>query len=92
MYTISKEFHFSASHQLTGLYKEHPCARLHGHNYKAIFYFSQTQLDKIGFVIDYRTLDTIKQYIDNELDHQHLNDVFSFNPTSEHIAFFLYQK
>lgn len=92
MYTISKEFHFSASHQLTGLAKEHPCARLHGHNYKAIFYFSQSQLDEVGFVIDYRVLDAIKQYIDAELDHKHLNDVFPFNPTSENIAFSLYQQ
>ncbi|HUM68046.1 MAG TPA: 6-carboxytetrahydropterin synthase, partial [Chloroflexota bacterium] len=34
MYTISKQFHFSASHQLNGLPLEHQCARLHGHNYE----------------------------------------------------------
>ena len=33
MYRISKEFHFSASHQLIGLPEDHQCARLHGHNY-----------------------------------------------------------
>ena len=33
MYRISKEFHFSASHQLTDLPADHQCARLHGHNY-----------------------------------------------------------
>jgi 6-pyruvoyltetrahydropterin/6-carboxytetrahydropterin synthase len=33
MYTISKEFNFSASHQLLGLIKDHPCGRIHGHNY-----------------------------------------------------------
>lgn len=33
MFRITKEFHFSASHQLTGLPEDHQCARLHGHNY-----------------------------------------------------------
>lgn len=29
---IGKEYHFSASHQLTKVGENHPCARLHGHN------------------------------------------------------------
>lgn len=33
MFRIRKEFHFSASHQLTHLPPDHQCARLHGHNY-----------------------------------------------------------
>ena len=33
MFRIRKEFHFSASHQLTHLPDDHQCARLHGHNY-----------------------------------------------------------
>ena len=33
MYIISKEYHFSASHQLHDLPEDHPCHRLHGHNY-----------------------------------------------------------
>jgi len=33
MYTISKQFTFSASHQLLNLCDSHPCYRLHGHNY-----------------------------------------------------------
>ena len=34
MYTIAKRFAFSASHTIGGLPPEHPCARLHGHNYE----------------------------------------------------------
>ncbi len=34
MYTIAKRFTFSASHVIGGLPEEHPCARLHGHNYE----------------------------------------------------------
>ncbi|HBU96439.1 6-pyruvoyl trahydropterin synthase family protein, partial [Thalassospira lucentensis] len=33
MFTITKQFAFSASHQLAGLDADHPCSRLHGHNY-----------------------------------------------------------
>lgn len=33
MFRITKEFHFSASHQLCRLPVDHQCARLHGHNY-----------------------------------------------------------
>src|SRR5215468_9371730 len=32
-YTISKFFEFSAAHHLTGLPDDHPCSRVHGHNY-----------------------------------------------------------
>ena len=36
MYRITKEFHFSASHQLKDLPDDHPCARMHGHNYVVV--------------------------------------------------------
>jgi len=32
-FTISKDFEFSAAHHLEGLDPEHPCSRVHGHNY-----------------------------------------------------------
>ncbi|MDR1223166.1 MAG: 6-carboxytetrahydropterin synthase [Tannerella sp.] len=90
MYKISKEFHFSASHQLFGLPEAHPCSRLHGHNYVAVFHFQSKELNGTGFVIDYRELEPIKQYIDENLDHRHLNYFFVFNPTAENIAKLLY--
>jgi 6-pyruvoyltetrahydropterin/6-carboxytetrahydropterin synthase len=34
MFTITKRFAFSASHVLDTLGPDHPCARLHGHNYE----------------------------------------------------------
>lgn len=44
------------------------------------------ELDSHGFVKDYRELSFIKEYIDSNLDHRHLNDVFDMNPTAENIA------
>ena len=91
MYIISKEFHFSASHILNGLAENHPCERLHGHNYVVTFYFKSEKLNKVGFVIDYRDLDPIKKYLDDVFDHRHLNDIIAdTNPTAENIAKFLY--
>ena len=75
MYRISKEFHFSASHQLIGLPDDHQCARLHGHNYIVVVELSGAQLNQYGFVRDYHELAPLKRYIDDELDHRHLNDI-----------------
>lgn len=85
MHTISKEFHFSSSHILYGLNENHPCARMHGHNYVLTMYFSG-DINNIGFVIDYRDLTAIKEFVDNCLDHRHLNDVFTCNPTVENMS------
>jgi 6-pyruvoyltetrahydropterin/6-carboxytetrahydropterin synthase len=83
--TISKEFAFSASHQLDGLDPEHPCSRLHGHNY-VVRLTLIGEPDEVGFVYDYRRLDPFKAYLDDTLDHRHLNEVLDFNPTAENMA------
>lgn len=90
MFTISKDFDFSASHQLTHLPEGHPCARLHGHNYKVRLTLQSQYLDDRGFVVDYNELDPFKEWIDSHLDHRHLNEVFDFAPTAEMIARRLY--
>ena len=89
MNIISKEFHFSASHQLKGLNDDHPCARLHGHNY-IIKVFLKGEPDKVGFVQDYNDLKPISKWIDDTLDHKHLNDVFDFQPSVELMSKFLF--
>ena len=95
MFLISKEFHFSASHTLNGLDKYHPCSRMHGHNYVVIVELLAPALNDNGFVKDYRELEPIKKWIDENLDHRHLNDImndsgnpmFYPNPTAEVMAF-----
>lgn len=87
MFRITKEFHFSASHQLAHLPQDHQCARLHGHNYIVVVELAAAELDADGFVRDYHELAPLKQYIDSEFDHRHLNDVFGHNRvTSECLA------
>ncbi|MEI4487413.1 6-carboxytetrahydropterin synthase [Frigidibacter sp. MR17.14] len=86
MYRIAKEFAFSASHQLHGLAEDHPCARLHGHNYVVVVELAAPDLDAVGFVRDYRELSALKRYIDDSFDHRHLNEVLDGNPTAERLA------
>ncbi len=91
MYTIYKEYHFSASHQLHDLPQDHPCSRMHGHNYVVEVELQSETLNKHGFVRDYRELDALKQYIDSKLDHRHLNDELGDdNVTAENLAKHLY--
>lgn len=87
MYRITKEFHFSASHQLSHLAPEHQCARLHGHNYIVVVELAAHGLNEDGFVRDYHDLSILKRYIDDTLDHRHLNEVFGHGKvTSEYLA------
>ena len=90
-FTISKDFHLSASHQLRGLPDSHPCARLHGHNYVVRVELTGTVRDP-GFVLDYGELRPFGAWLDEHLDHRHLNDVpelAGVNPTAEHLAYAL---
>lgn len=91
MWAISKRFDFSASHVLDGLPEGHQCGRLHGHNYAVEVEVAGT-LDSTGFVVDYGELAPVKAFIDNELDHRHLNDVLHGNPTAERLAVFLFDE
>lgn len=86
MYIITKQFHFSASHQLHSLPAEHQCSRMHGHNYIVELVLQAEQLNEHGFVVDYLDLQPFKQYIDDHLDHRHLNDLFDFPTSAENLA------
>lgn len=92
MIRITKEFSFSASHLLPGLRADHPCSRLHGHNYRIEIELSATELTETGFVVDYRDLHEFQKMIDDEMDHRHLNDVVPFAPTAENLAIYLYRR
>ncbi len=91
MYKISKEFHFSAAHSLSTLPKDHPCFRLHGHNYIVTLELQSPTLNAHGFVVDFKGLTKFKTYIDENFDHQYLNDVLGDIPTtSENLAKYFY--
>jgi 6-pyruvoyltetrahydropterin/6-carboxytetrahydropterin synthase len=72
MFHISKQFTFSASHQLAHLSAGHPCAQLHGHNYRVEVVIESCGVGADGFILDYRALDGFKAYLDIRLDHKHI--------------------
>lgn len=91
MYQISKRFEFSASHVIGGLPDDHPCSRLHGHNYVVEVVLEGAELDSVGFIRDYRELSALKSFIDETVDHRHLNDVMGHDrTTAEVLAKWLY--
>lgn len=90
-YTIGKRFEFSASHVLTLVPEHHKCRRLHGHNYEVEVVCSADELDERSMVVDYFDLDPVKRFIDDTIDHRHLNDVVPGEPTAERLAAWLYE-
>lgn len=94
-YVISKDFTFSASHRLAGLPLDHPCSRLHGHNYTVRVELSSDELDTADMVFDYGDLARFGDLLNDRYDHRHLNDdmpqrrrppVGRCNPTAETLA------
>jgi len=60
---------------------------LHGHNYAVEVVIESPCLDDRGFCqVDYGELDPFRVYLDEHLDHRHLNDVLPIRPTAENLA------
>ncbi len=92
MYTIAKRFEFSASHRLENLPQSHKCHNLHGHNYVVEVILQSKSLNEFGFVVDYTELNELKNFLDTNYDHKHLNDIYKETPTTaENIAKTLYE-
>lgn len=92
MFEIRKQFTFEASHQLFGMPTGHKCGRLHGHSYRVEVVLRAETLDARGFVRDYGDMDSVKHFIDRNLDHRHLNEIDEAleQPTAEAIARWLF--
>lgn len=45
------------------------CSKIHGHNWQIKLTFGCTELNEMGFVIDFGRLKLIKNYIQDQLDH-----------------------
>jgi len=92
MFDIFIDTHFAGAHHL----REYPgdCEKPHGHNWKVKVTVRATELDRYGMGIDFKVLKkTVKITID-KLDHNDLNTLPYFqdkNPSSEHIARFIFE-
>lgn len=70
MWTITRDYVFSAAHRLEG----HPkCGRLHGHNYVVTVMLTSAELDSQGaWVMDYAQVDAVVKPLLEELDHRYV--------------------
>lgn len=92
MFELTVDIPFSAAHRIRG--HPGPCARLHGHNYRALVAVTGERLNELGMLVDFGELKRVCGEAVAALDHQCLNDLPLFaaaNPTAEAIARLLYQ-
>ena len=93
MFDIFIKTHFSGGHHL----REYPgnCEKPHGHNWKVKVTVRVEKLDALGMGIDFKELKNQVNLVVDELDHCDLNEHPAFkdqNPSSEHIAQFLFSR
>ena len=87
MFTIFKDFTFSAAHAIRG--HTRGCQNLHGHNYRVRVHVTARELDALGMVVDFADLKAMMQEILGPFDHQVINEVPPFdrvNTTAELLA------
>lgn len=84
MFYVSKRIEIAGAHQLNLPYQS-KCSNLHGHNWKITVFCKAEKVNEDGMVCDFTKIKDIVC----QLDHQNLNDCFSFNPTAENIAHWL---
>jgi 6-pyruvoyltetrahydropterin/6-carboxytetrahydropterin synthase len=91
MFDIFIKTHFAGAHHL----RDYPgdCELPHGHNWKVQVTVRATEIDEIGMGIDFKLLKKHVNEVVDRLDHRDLNKMEEFsilNPSSEHIAMFIY--
>jgi 6-pyruvoyltetrahydropterin/6-carboxytetrahydropterin synthase len=91
VYKIAKKFKFDAGHRLEDLPEGHQCGRSHGHTYSVEVALQSRDLLDEGWVVDFGELKWFKKLIDDTYDHRFLNDVVSFQTTSENLAKHFYE-
>jgi len=86
--TVTVSTNFAAAHRLPD--HEGKCQRLHGHTYGLEVTVEGTPQESgpaAGMVMDFAELrERVAEVIVKPLDHQMLNDLFDFVPTTEAVA------
>ncbi|BHH83127.1 6-carboxytetrahydropterin synthase QueD [Desulforhopalus sp. 52FAK] len=93
MFDIFIDTHFAGAHHL----RDYPgdCEKPHGHNWKVKVTVRAQSVDQYGMGIDFKVLKKVVKVAIDKLDHKDLNTLPYFqqqNPSSEHIAEFLFEE
>jgi len=93
MFTIFKDFTFSAAHSIRG--HTGGCENLHGHNYRVRIYLQARELDSLGMVMDFADLKAMAGEILGSWDHRVINEIPPFderNTTAELLSEHVYRE
>jgi 6-pyruvoyltetrahydropterin/6-carboxytetrahydropterin synthase len=93
MYRLRVFDYFSSAHFLEGY--QGKCESLHGHNWKVEAEIEGEKLDKLGMLIDFKTLRELLSEVLKKMDHCVLNELEEFkksNPSAELIAKYIYKE
>lgn len=90
---LKQEFYIESARFLSQLPKSHPCSQTHGHSFKITFIYRGEINPQIGWLEDYKALETRVKPILNKIDHKLLNEVKGLeNPTTENLCIWLFEK
>jgi 6-pyruvoyltetrahydropterin/6-carboxytetrahydropterin synthase len=93
MFTVFKDYNFSAAHAIRG--HTRGCQNLHGHNYRVRVHVAAAELDALGMVIDFADLKAIIDEVVGRFDHAVINELAPFterNTTAELLAQFVFDE
>ena len=93
MFTIFKDFSFSAAHAIRG--HTRGCQNLHGHNYRVRVHLRAERLDELGMVLDFADLKAMMKEIVGPFDHRVINEIPPFderNTTAELLSQYVYEE
>jgi 6-pyruvoyltetrahydropterin/6-carboxytetrahydropterin synthase len=87
---LTKTWHFESARFLTGVAKEHRCARTHGSSFTVEVTVEAPLDPRTGWVVDFDDMEREWRVLHDALDHRLLNEVPGLeNPTTEHIALWI---
>lgn len=90
---IYKTFRIEAAHKLPNVPPGHKCGRLHGHSFEICVHVEGPVGEQTGWVRDFADIKQAFAPIDQQLDHNYLNDIEGLeNPTSENLAIWVWQR
>lgn len=90
---IYKTFRIEAAHKLPNVPPGHKCGRLHGHSFEISVHVEGPVGEQTGWVRDFADIKQAFAPIDQQLDHNYLNDIEGLeNPTSENLAVWVWQR
>jgi 6-pyruvoyltetrahydropterin/6-carboxytetrahydropterin synthase len=85
-------FRFEAAHRLPNVAPDHPCGRMHGHGFEVIVHV-RVPLDGADIGVDFDEIARCWAPLRAQLHANCLNEIVGLdNPTSEHIAAWLWQR